>query len=63
MVWERGIKGEMMVNLSVIFEVVKGNVATGKQVNVSDLDFLKAFDRIGINDWLDREDVMMGGDF
>lgn len=35
--------------------MVNNNVATGKQVNVSDIDFLKAFDIIAVNDWLERE--------
>lgn len=47
-----------MLNLSVTFEVVNSNVATGKQVNVSDLDFLKIFDRIAVSDWLERENTL-----
>lgn len=46
-----------MPNLTVIFEALN-NMVTGTQVNVSYLEFLKAFDKIPINDWLEGEGTL-----
>lgn len=59
--WERSIKGEILLNLSVVFEVVNNKIARGRQVNVSDLDFLKAFDIIAINGWRGKAHYVMTG--